>query len=166
MIATTLLPRQVVPLEAGPIWTFVDSNRGCGKTFSGAYAMAQRLELGLDVDLIGFSRSFVMDLMGCELSKIMRRDCRRVGGQFPEMSFEGIDGAARLWVPEQAASYHHRQVGRIIGGAWFDEALNGGGFIQEEHIIQMLDTARRMCRSPYSRIVWTGYVTYPGDNHA
>lgn len=163
MIAAKLNPNQVVPLEAGPIWSFVDGRRGIGKTFAGAYAMAQRMEIGLDVDLIGFRKSYVMDQMAYELWKViggLRATRSWVDNKVGTISFEGVRGVARLWTPRMRDWYLPP---RIIGGAWFDEALIEG---RPCDISDMMTAATRHGRTPHSRVVWTGAQVYPGFANA
>ena len=71
MSVFTLTEKQVVPDGGGLIWSWTDDKRGQGKSFAGAFAMAQRLTVGLDIDLVGPTPNFVKDQMLREILRII-----------------------------------------------------------------------------------------------
>lgn len=164
MLEVKLLPKQVVPLDAGPIWSMIRTGRGSGKTFAGAYAMAQRLELGLDVDIIGFDMRYTKDHMAFEIWKCLGAPALTRSRDETRVTVVSTGATVRMWTPLDAPRFH---VPRITGGTWFDDVTIGHNMGRIHYdLVQMLQAAARHGKTPLSRTVWTGEVGYPSFTDA
>lgn len=162
MIGFSLTEKQVVPDGGGLIWSWTDDRRGQGKSFAGAFAMANRLVNGMDIDLVGPTPYFVRDQMLREILRIV-----------------GPGSGAMRWVARDYLRFSNPAMGKVViwhpgdryiprdrhdlGGAWFDDVIPPGR--TDDRVWrwtgELLGAMTRWRADRYSKIVLTGEVPYP-----